>query len=154
MTLLPRQDLRNEILSTWARVPELGAAADSWLRRPLRRREKTEGSFWLPTMDLSESEEDFLLTAELPGVDADDIEIDVEDGILTLKGEKREERREQAKDFRLYEREYGSFQRSLALPGSADTDRASASFENGLLTVHLPKRKETGGRRIEIEKDG
>lgn len=153
MTLLPRQDLKNEILSTWARVPELGTAADSWLRPPLRRRETTEATFWFPAMDLSESDGEFLITAELPGVKADDVEIDVEDGILTVKGEKRGERREEAKDFRLYEREYGAFRRSLALPRSADPERASADFENGVLTIHLPKRKEAMGRKIEIEKN-
>lgn len=153
MSLIPR-NIRRDILSTWARVPELDAEGIRWYPSSVPRSDVAEAIGWSPTVDLSEADGEFVLTAELPGVKADDIEIDVGDGILSLKGVKEEERREKTKDFRLYEREYGSFERRFNLPRSANPEEASATFENGVLTVHLPKHQKALGKRIRVESNG
>lgn len=153
MSLIPR-DIRRDILSTWARVPELDAEGIRWYPRSRHRSELAESLGWAPTVDFAENDDTFVLTAELPGVRANDVHVEVDDGILVLKGEKREEHREHTKEFRLYEREYGTFERRFTLPRSAEAEEASASFENGVLTVELPKRKGTKGRKIRIGTDG
>lgn len=152
MSLIPR-NIQRDILSTWARLPELDAEGIRWYPRTRHRSELTESLGWAPTVDFAETDESFVLTAELPGVKADDVHVEMEDGVLSLTGEKREERREHTKEFRLYEREYGSFERRFTLPRSAKGNEASASFENGVLTVEIPKRKESKGRKIRIGTD-
>ncbi len=103
-----------------------------------------------PHVDFTESEGEFVLTAELPGVDPDDVHIDLDANVLTLKGEKREERQEESERLRLSERRYGSFERSFTLPRTADPENVSADFRNGVLRVHIGKRPEAKGRKIEI----
>ena len=113
---------------------------------------------WIPAMDIVESEKEFTLTAELPGVDEKNVDVSVEDGLLTIKGEKMEEKEEkregaEEKKFYLYERNYGSFSRSFALPPNVDATKIDAEFKKGLLKVHLPKSAETksNGRKVEIK---
>lgn len=149
MALLPA-DIRRGILSTWARVPEIDSEAERWARGLPLSFERFETFGWSPSVELAEAEDEFVLTAELPGVDADDMEISVADGILTLKGEKREEREEEKKDVRVYERRYGSFERRFTLPRSADPEAVTAKFHRGVLSVRLPKRREARGRKIRI----
>ena len=108
---------------------------------------------WMPDIDLQENDDEFTLTGEFPGMSEDDIEVDVEQNTLTIRGEKRSER-ERGKEggrWHLIERSYGSFQRSFTLPGSVDPSQVKAEFENGVLTVHLPKRHESLARRISIK---
>jgi HSP20 family protein len=110
-------------------------------------------SEWWPAVDLKEEEGEFLLTAEIPGLEEKDVNVEVEQNVLTIKGEKRSEREEkQEKNGRwhLIERTYGSFQRSFALPGNVDSTKIDAKFENGVLMVHMPKRKESAARRIAV----
>jgi HSP20 family protein len=104
-----------------------------------------------PTVELSEHEGELRVTAELPGLDEKDIEIVVEEGVLTLRGEKRTEVED--KDRRYSERSYGRFERRMALPGQIDEDKASAAFKNGVLTITLPKAAapDAKTRRIEIK---
>jgi HSP20 family protein len=109
---------------------------------------------WMPAMDIVENAKELTLTAELPGIDEKDIDVSVEDGVVTIKGEKAEERKdEEEKKVYLYERTYGSFQRSFALPPVVDPSRVSASFDKGVLKVHLPKDGEARakGRKVEIK---
>jgi HSP20 family protein len=108
---------------------------------------------WVPATDLVESDGEYVLTAELPGMGPEDVEIAVEAGVLSLKGTKRTER-EEKKDgdhWHLVERSYGSFERSFSLPASVEADKIKADFANGVLTVHFPKRAETKGRKIAID---
>jgi HSP20 family protein len=110
-------------------------------------------SEWLPSVDLKEEDGEFVLTGEFPGLTEDDIKVEIEQNVLTLKGEKKSEREEtQEKNGRwhLIERSYGSFQRSFTLPGNVDASKIDAKFENGVLTVHMPKRKETAARQIAV----
>jgi HSP20 family protein len=93
----------------------------------------------IPAVDIAEREKEFEITAELPGLDESNIDVKFADGMLTIKGEKKEEQEERKKDYYLSERRYGSFQRSFAVPDSVDSDKIEAKFVNGVLTVRLPK---------------
>lgn len=107
---------------------------------------------WLPATDLKEVEGEYLLTSELPGMTANDVQIDVDKDMLVLKGEKKTEREEEEGRWHLLERTNGSFERSFALPRAVDVEKIKAEFADGVLTVHLPKKKEAMGRKIDIVK--
>ena len=99
------------------------------------------GDLWsrAPAVDIVNKESAYELSAELPGMDENNIDVKFSDGTLTIKGEKRDEREEKKKNFYLAERRYGSFQRSFSVPKSVDAGRIEANFKNGVLTVTLPK---------------
>lgn len=92
-----------------------------------------------PAIDIVEKEKAFELTAELPGLDVKDIDIQLDNGTLTIKGEKQEQKEEKTKDRYVSERRYGSFRRSLQVPGSVDAGKIEASYKSGVLTVTMPK---------------
>jgi HSP20 family protein len=92
-----------------------------------------------PAVDLVEKEKEYEITAELPGIDAGDIDVKLANGILTIKGEKKEEKEEKKKDYYLSERRFGSFQRTFQLPDGVVEDKIEASFDNGVLTIRMPK---------------
>ena len=112
----------------------------------------TESGSWVPAVDVTETAEELLLTAELPGLTRDDVELEVENNVLTLRGEKAEIRREgdDAPKYHLWERRYGAFQRSFTLPRTVKPEEIEAEFENGVLHVRLPKAPEAQTRRIAI----
>jgi HSP20 family protein len=93
----------------------------------------------VPAVDFVESDKSYELTAELPGIEAKELDVTLANGILTVKGEKQESKEEKAKEFYLSERRYGSFQRSFQLPDGVEADKIDASFSNGVLKVVLPK---------------
>lgn len=95
-----------------------------------------------PVVDIVEREKEYEITAELPGIDASEVEVKLSNGALTIKGEKKEEKEEKSKDFYLSERRYGSFQRSFAVPEGVDVDKIEATLRNGVLTIVLPKTAE------------
>lgn len=106
---------------------------------------------WLPAVNVEESQEELILTAELPGMRREDIEIELENNVLTIRGQRQEERTEgEERRYHLWERRYGSFQRSFTLPRTVNGKQISAEYENGLLRVRMPKAPEARGRRIEI----
>lgn len=107
---------------------------------------------WMPAVNVEETPNELFLTAELAGMTPDDVEIDLENNILTIRGERSQERDETAEDrrYHLWERSYGSFQRSFTLPRTVDAESISADFENGLLRIRMPKAPEAKSRRIEI----
>ncbi len=107
---------------------------------------------WSPAVDVRESDNDFIVTAELPGLAKDTVDITIENGVLSLSGEKKEEREEGVADSGRYvlERRYGRFQRSFSLPRGVDADKVSAKFSNGILTVTLPKAATAKPRQIKI----
>jgi len=109
---------------------------------------------WMPAMDVAETAKELTLCAELPGMDQKDIDVSVEDGILSIKGEKVEERKdEEGKKSYLVERSYGTFHRAFALPPYVNGDKVTAEFDKGVLKVHLPKDAEVKpkGRKVEIK---
>ncbi|MFN8162861.1 MAG: Hsp20/alpha crystallin family protein [Solirubrobacterales bacterium] len=106
---------------------------------------------WIPAMDLVETEDNLVLRADLPGVDRDDIEIEVKDGVLTVSGERKAQHEEKREGFHRMERAFGRFARSLELPQGVAADSVRASFERGVLGVRMPKPAERKPTRIEIE---
>lgn len=101
-------------------------------------------------MDLAESEKDVVIKAELPGVDPKDVEINVTGNLLTVHGEKKEEKEEKKRDYHFVERSHGSFHRSVQLPSSANRDKVDATFKNGVLTITLEKHPEAKPKRISV----
>ena len=106
---------------------------------------------WVPPMDLVEAEDHFLLKADLPGMGEDDVSIEVQDGTLTISGERKAEHESRERGWYRIERSFGSFNRSLTLPDRVDPDGISASFNRGVLEVRIPKPEEHKPRRVEIK---
>jgi len=104
----------------------------------------------VPAMDVVESEDHLVISAELPGMSKDAVKITIENGVLTLSGEKKYEQVEEHKDFHSMERRFGSFHRSVTLPRQLDADKAEASFENGVLTIRIPRSEEAKPKQLEI----
>jgi HSP20 family protein len=107
-------------------------------------------SQWMPRVDIKEENERFVIFADIPGVDPNDIEIHMDKGILSIKGERRNETREENERFSRVERSHGVFYRRFALPDSANPDGISASGNHGVLEISIPKRPETTPRRIQV----
>ena len=107
---------------------------------------------WIPAVNVEEVADELLLTAELPGMREEDVNVDIENNILTIHGEKREAREEEDEEHRyhVWERRYGSFHRAFTLPSSVQADAIHAEFDAGILTVRMPKAPEAKGRNIEI----
>jgi HSP20 family protein len=103
-----------------------------------------------PRIDLAETDTEVTIKAELPGIDPKEVDLRVEGNTLTLRGEKRQEREEKRRDYRYVERQYGSFQRSIQLPGSVDPEKVDASYKDGILTVIIAKRPEARAKRITV----
>jgi HSP20 family protein len=108
------------------------------------------GAGMAPRIDVSETESEIKVEAELPGVDEKDLEVVLSQGRLTIKGEKKQEKEEKKKDYHLVERSYGSFTRSIPLPFEADADQIKASFAKGVLTVTVPKPPEVKAKERKI----
>ncbi|WP_029919697.1 Hsp20/alpha crystallin family protein [Nevskia soli] len=104
---------------------------------PFWRREFTLNA--IPAIDIVEHDKDFQITAELPGMDESNIEVKLSNGMLSITGEKKEEKEENKKNYHLSERHYGAFERSFRLPESVEADKIEAHFKDGVLTVSLPK---------------
>lgn len=103
-----------------------------------------------PPIDLVEKDQAYEITAELPGLERKDVEVDYKNGMLTLKGEKKEETEREEDNLHVSERRYGTFQRSFRVPESVNTDKIEATFKNGVLTVLLPKMPEAQGKEKKI----
>ena len=106
---------------------------------------------WLPAVDVVDTKDAVVLKAELAGMDPDDIEIEVDDNVLTIKGERTLEEKVDEERYYRVERRFGSFQRSLALPQGVKADDIQAGYEDGILTVRVPKAEEEKPQRIEIK---
>lgn len=108
-------------------------------------------SDWVPAVDIKEDKECFTITADLPGVKGKDIEVHAENGMLTIRGERESEKKEQREGYKRIERSYGSFFRRFTLPDTADTDKISARTDDGVLTVTIPKHQKVQPRKIEVQ---
>ncbi len=103
-----------------------------------------------PSVDITEDDGKYVVTAELPGAKKEDITVEFENDVLTIRGEKRSEREEKDEHRRFVERTYGSFARSFSLPGNADPDRVEASIEDGVLTIEIAKRQEAKPKTVAV----
>jgi len=105
---------------------------------------------WAPAVDIREEDDRFLLIADIPGVKRDDVEVTLEDGVLTIKGERRTETEENREGFHRKERVHGSFMRQFSLPDTVNTDTISASVTDGVLEIGIPKQAKPEPRKISI----
>lgn len=106
---------------------------------------------WAPSVDISENETGFTLRADVPGVDPEAIDISMEKGVLTIKGERNSESTQEAENYRRVERQSGQFYRRFTLPDSTDADKVEAKSEHGVLTITIPKQEVAVSRRIEVK---
>lgn len=106
---------------------------------------------WSPSVDIFENQDKIILEAELAGMKPEEVDISIENNVITLKGERKFEKTEDNDNYHRVERSYGSFVRSFTLPRTVVSDEAEANFENGILSITLPKREEAKARKIEIK---
>ena len=137
--LVSIQDRMNRIFDDAFRG-QRGATEDDWAL----------GGSWAPAVDIFEHEDDIVLKAELPGVDPKDVEIRVENNVLSLRGERKFESEVKREDYHRVERTYGSFSRSFTLPNVVDTEKIEADYKDGVLKVTLPQKEEAKPKQISI----
>ena len=138
----------------WDPFDEMSMLRNRMDRLVSRMSEGDEGLFkggWLPTTDVVETPEAIILRSELPGMDEKDISIEIENGMLTMKGERNLEEKTEEKGYRRIERSYGKFLRSFTLPTNVQIDNVKASYHEGLLEVTIPKKEEAKPRKIEVK---
>src|SRR5512132_4436421 len=111
---------------------------------------RAETTAWAPALDISERKDAYLVTVELPGVEADDLDITMEDGLLTIRGERPFAHDSSEQQFHRVERRYGAFRRSITLPAQVQAEQIEASFENGVLQIVVPKMEEAKPKRIQV----
>ena len=105
---------------------------------------------WMPTVDIYENKDQIVLEAELPGMNREDFELTIENNVLTLRGERRFEKKDEGDNYHRVERAYGAFTRSFTLPQTVSSENANAEYKNGVLRVVLQKREEVKARRIQV----
>jgi len=108
-------------------------------------------SDWVPAVDIKEDKDSFIIKADLPGIDPKDIEVHAEGGMLTIRGERESEKKEERTGYKRIERSYGSFFRRFTLPDTADTDKITAKGNNGVLEIRIPKHEKLQPRKITVE---
>ena len=120
------------------------------LARPELNTEMLTMAEWTPTADISETDTAYLIKAEIPGVRKEDVKVSIQDGMLTIQGERKQEKEEKGKKFHRVECSYGNFMRSFRVPGDADESAVKAEFKDGMLNVTLPKSAKAKPRSIEV----
>jgi len=118
---------------------------------PGRRALRPLTAEFAPAVDVKETADQIVIKAEVPGMDAQDINISVTGDVLTIKGEKKAEREEKEENYHLVERSYGSFSRSLAMPAAVDLDKIEAKYDKGVLIITCPKKEEVKPKAIEVK---
>ena len=122
-------------------------------RTPMRRgngKESITLPEWTPLADITEDDREYVIKAELPELRKEDVKVTVENGVLTISGERKFEKEEKKKKYHRVERGYGSFVRTFALPEDADAGKVKAEFKHGILEVHLPKNEKAKTKQIEV----
>ena len=121
-----------------------------FLERSHPREEGTETGMWIPTVDIYETKDAVCVRAELPGVDKDAVHVEVKEGVLSLRGERKFEKEVQEESYHRIERSYGTFHRSFSLPSSVDAEKVTARMKDGVLEVDLPKKEQAKPKQINI----
>ncbi len=127
---------------------EINRMFDSLFRGSLADTE--ELTAWSPSVDVAERENDLVVKVELPGVSKDEVKITLQDNMLSIRGEKKQEKEAKDANFHRVERTYGSFQRTFTLPAPVKADKVDASYKDGILTITLPKAEEAKAKQIEV----
>ncbi len=135
----------------WREIEDMFDRYTRAIDRPLSRELATTAGGWAPRVDIAETDKEFLIKAELPEVNKEDVKVDVNNGVLTLHGERKQEKEEKGKKFHRIERCYGSFTRSFTLPENVDQANINASFKDGMLNIHLQKTEVKAPKAIEIK---
>jgi HSP20 family protein len=143
----PFQDLRSAQEEMAQMSPMLAHALGLHTQRGNGRAATTA---WAPALDISERKDAYLVTAELPGVEAEDLEVTLEDGLLTIQGERHFAHDSSEQHFHRVERRYGAFRRSITLPAQVQAEQIEASFDNGVLQILVPKMEEATVKRIKV----
>ena len=136
------EDIQNRLSSLFGRTPMRGLGEEA-----------ITVSEWTPLVDISEDDKEYLIKAELPEVKKEDVKVTVENGVLTITGERKFEKAEKGKKYHRVERAYGSFLRSFTLPEGAAGDKINAEFKDGVLKVHLAKSAEAKPKSINVKVD-
>lgn len=147
---LMRLDPFRDLATLQSRIDRLFADVLGRDRSPWDAGEALEGTTWAPAVDIVENDNEIVLKADLPGIDPRDVDIQVQDGTLTLKGERKHESDVKEDNFRRIERVYGSFLRTFTLPQTVDAEHVSAEYRNGVLELKLPKRPEAKPKQIKV----
>ena len=137
------------IPKTFPLVPEKGffdRFFEGWDYPALLDEQRT----WVPAFDISENEKEYILTAELPGIEAKNLDITLSEGILTIKGEKKQEKEDNGENYHRVERSYGSFQRSFHIPDKVQTDKVDATYKDGILKLTLKKDEKSEVKKITV----
>jgi HSP20 family protein len=150
MTLMRRS--RDPLAGFGSIEQTLREMRDMFAGWPGRERASLSVADWTPSCNVSETAEEYRIEAELPGVKEADVEVNIENGVLTLRGERREEKEEKGKKYHRVESSYGSFMRSFTLPEDGDEEKITASYKDGLLIVRVPRTepKKTTAKKVEI----
>jgi HSP20 family protein len=128
---------------------EIDSLFNSFFSRAPSEREELEG-LWYPSINIEESKDNVIVTAELPGMKKDDIKVTISEGKLTVSGERNFEKEEKDKTYHRIERRYGSFRRAISLPTEVKSDKAKATYEQGLLKIEIPKSEKVKPKEIGI----
>jgi len=112
-----------------------------------------EEGMLVPAFDISETEKEYMITGEIPGIDAKELDITLLDGILTIKGEKEQEKEDKDENYHRVERHYGSFQRNFRIPEKVKTDKLDATYKDGVLKLTLPKAEASEAKKIEVKEE-
>ncbi|MFH0989102.1 MAG: Hsp20/alpha crystallin family protein [bacterium] len=130
---------------------EINKMFENFFRGGAQADESTSLSLWTPAVDIAESDNEFIVKVELSGVKKEDVKLTLESNILTIRGEKKQESEEKDKHYHRVERSYGSFQRSFNLPTEVHADKIDAVYNNGILSISIPKAEETKPKQIEVK---
>lgn len=147
----PTRELTNWASDLWNMQREMNRLFDNFFRGGVQ----DDGSFglssWMPAVDIAEHDNEFVVKVELPGVSKDDVKVTLESNILTIRGEKKQDRETKNENYHRLERTYGSFQRSFTLPSSVRNDKIEAVYKDGILTITLPKAEEAKPKLIDVK---
>ena len=140
--------------SPWKEMPALHGSLNRFFNDPFfnigRFADNDEMGMWNPAVDLYEKDDYFMIKAELPGVDKDDIKIDLKDGLLTLSGERSHDNEVKDESYYRRERSYGKFQRVFTLPAEVDPENIKAEYKDGVLQIEVPKPEEKKAKKITV----
>jgi len=138
----PFKELENRLSTLFGHVP---------VRREVGKEESLKLVDWAPLVDITEDDKEYLIKADLPEVKKEEVKVTVEDGALSIRGERKFEKEEKGKKYHRIERAYGSFLRSFSLPDDANASKVNAEFKDGVLKVHLPKGEKAKAKDIEVK---
>lgn len=147
----PTRELAPWTTDLWNMQREINRLFDNFFRGGVQDEGTFGPSYWTPAVDIAEHDNEYVVKVELPGVSKDDVKITIESNVLTIRGEKKQDRETKNDNYHRVERMYGSFQRSFTLPSTVRNDKIDAVYKDGILTITLPKAEEAKPKQIEVK---